>query len=92
MADNPEMIERVARAIWSADRNVGGYGWEWLDESWRAGYYAQARSAIEAMREPTEEMIERGDDHAKGWFASISVTYDSEEVWHAMIDAALGKH
>jgi hypothetical protein len=67
------MVERVSRAIRLS-----------LDET---GYYPDAaRAAIEAMREPTPEMIEAGN--IPGWDDSVSVGL-SEEIWPAMIDAAL---
>jgi hypothetical protein len=66
-----DMIERVARAIYNAecwDTAVPGF------------YQRAARTAIEAMREPTEEM-----SHA-GWRTASDI---STVVWQAMIDAAL---
>jgi hypothetical protein len=66
-----EMIERVAKAIWEANH---GYD----------GGLAQARAAIAAMREPTEEMITAGE-HA------YLPTCNFEAVYHAMIDAALAE-
>lgn len=76
-----EMVERVARAIALAD----------LDPETRAAvdpdvwfvaesYYALARAALEAMREPTQDML----------LADPRRDMDlSEESWAAMIDAAL---
>ena len=76
--NSDDMIERVARAI--AEQNHGSTWDEWIDE---------ARAAIEAMREPTEAMInglriaqECGDSTAALW---------APLVWRAMIDAALGE-
>jgi hypothetical protein len=43
---------------------------------------AMAIAAISALREPTEEMVKRGDQILPACV---------EEVWQAMIDAALGK-
>ena len=61
-----EMIERVGRAIAK-------------DQCWPAGTNTElvARAAIEAMRQPTQEMIEAADSE---FF---------EEIWQQMIDAAL---
>jgi hypothetical protein len=73
-----EMVERVARAIWSATTPI-----KWDDAS-DDDYYdgpgrntvrLAAHAAIEAMREPTDE---QWDQYAL-------------EIWHAMIDAALGE-
>jgi len=70
--NSDDMIERVARAI--AEQNHGSTWDEWIDE---------ARAAIEAMREPTEAMINAGDrtDH----------DVEATMVWRAMIDEALGE-
>lgn len=70
-----EMVERVARAMmyadWGSDRTPPP------DVSIK-NYYAMARAAIEAMREPTAGMVEA----TEGW--------DSHRVaWQLMIDAAL---
>jgi hypothetical protein len=71
-----EMIERVSRAIRDAEDNMAN---DWLDV---------ARAAIEAMREPTDEMLSAAgtrrpvDDEVMGpdhpW-----------ALWDSMIDAAL---
>ncbi len=45
------MVERVARALCAAD------GYSWAEDEL---YMRQARAAIEAMREPTEEMQKAG--------------------------------
>ena len=66
------MIERVARAIAKSQ----GSNPRWNREGW----LKDARAAIEAMREPTEEM-----SHA-GWRTDSGI---STVVWQAMIDAAL---
>lgn len=66
-----EMIERVAKAIgktvYETDRG-GLTGWD---------ANAVARAAIEAMREPTEAMLEAASGSIARW------------AWPAMIDAAL---
>lgn len=64
------MIERVALAI--------------MDANWRreTDYNELAKAAIAAMREPTDEMVDRGQDarlDGGGYYA----------IWEAMIDAAL---
>jgi hypothetical protein len=70
-----EMIERVARAICRAEYGPGDAGWE--------NQIPAARAAIEAMREPTGDMVE-----------GLAVTFDLSEqavllFWRQMIDAAL---
>lgn len=87
-----EMVKRVARAIAlgmgeNPDENVGSL----LDENkviWQ-DYEKAARSAIEALRVPTEAMLKEGagvgdgnDDYAIGERAA-------GDAWQAMIDAAL---
>ena len=76
-----EMIERVARAITVAegDDPDGGTG-SLLNEGevWWQHRIPQARAAIEAMREPTKEI------------SAMSYCADNaENLWPAMIDAAL---
>jgi hypothetical protein len=61
-----EMVERVARAL--ADCAL-----EPFDAISRQKFMGDARAAIEAMREPTEAMLERGDHgtSAAGWASMI---------------------
>jgi len=68
-----DMIERVARAIYAA---------ECWDTAAPGFYQHAARAAIEAMREPTEVMLD-----AAMQFASC----DLKSEWQAMIEAALGE-
>lgn len=79
------MIERVAEAIYEADV---GKGWHLHSEF----YLKAARAAIEALREPTEEMAVTGGSACK------YVDDDGEngvnranayECYKAMIDEAL---
>ena len=85
-----EMIERVARAIFTeANAASSGYG-EWCTDDMAN---AAARAAIEAMREPTEAMIDAGDDIcpiARGTEShKMSGGVVPEDYWRAMIDAVL---
>ena len=70
-----EMIERVAEAI--AAREALMYP-SHFDAK------ALARAAIEAMREPTEEMVSAS--YGPRWAEN-----EIEDKWGRMIDAALGK-
>ena len=71
------MVERVARAIASDSNTI----WDNLDEGSRANYESMARAAIEAMREPTEEMLWAGiEDKSDDGLISR---------WESMIDSAL---
>jgi hypothetical protein len=80
-----EMIERVARAI--HEKQTEGWSGEFVSV-W-TDYVGCARAAIEAMRDPTKAMADRGDDAA----ATLAITHDSGAVytWQLMIDVALGK-
>ena len=68
------MVERVAKAIRDAS----------TQDDWTR---AAARAAIEAMREPTEAMMEAVDcgGRKRGWLSGKM----RESNWCAMIDAAL---
>ncbi len=74
----PEMVERVAGALFEAAR---GIKWEYADDANRGGFLTEAQAAIAAMREPTEAMAEA----AESWPES----YGPRETWRLMIDAAL---
>jgi hypothetical protein len=71
-----EMVERVARAI--------AYSETADPEIWSA-FVEVARAAIEAMREPTEQMADIGDT-ATGYPIYAVSGYT---VWRSMIDEAL---
>ncbi len=89
-----EMIERVARSMFHAENEPHKaetkYGelWDWLDvmPAVRERHMTNARAAIKAMREPTEEMIEKGSDARR---PGNSRWGNSHGTWKAMIDAAL---
>lgn len=73
-----EMIERVAKAI----ANQQGY-YPTLNY---AAWWDQARVAIEAMRDPTAEMMDAGNAARE---ASISAEVNTLATWHGMLEAAL---
>jgi hypothetical protein len=81
-----EMVERVARAI--AKARHPGLTWptksdpEYIQTVHT--YLRDARAAIEAMREPTEEMIKASN---REWDGRMS--HRSSGAWQVMIDAAL---
>lgn len=95
-----EMVERVARRICRAaimgvrtiegEPNLAESGMldRLVEDKWEA-YAPIARAAIEAMREPTNEMIAAGYDEEKVGYGPDGVP--AELVWEAMIDAALGE-
>jgi hypothetical protein len=78
-----EMVERAALAM--AHRK------DWNDfpqESAWAWRHA-ARTAIEALREPTEAMIEAAEKWDSPYEGESGIPADAETHWQAMIDAAL---
>jgi len=79
-------VEGVAKAIAARDLDEGDgfYDWFALTEEVTDKYLAMARAAIDAMREPTEAMVNAGYD--VGYSPDPLPT---DEVWRAMIDAAL---
>lgn len=79
------MIERVAQAIAKAQTQT--------ESMWQA-FLPEASAAIEAMREPTEAMVDAGGDEevfADG-AAYMSLGRVAVEAYQAMIDAALAEH
>jgi len=75
----PPMVHAVAEALRAACLKEYGSNWNY-DVSW-----SFARAAIEAMREPTKAMIERGSDQCDGSKSA------AEGVWWNMLDAALAE-
>jgi len=73
----PEMIQRVARAI-HRKRHGDERGWQSVSP--------EARAAIEAMREPTPEMVA-----GLGAAAMSRPDLTIAEMWRAMFDAALAE-
>lgn len=86
-----EMVERVALAIYVAE--IGGpEGWNHPRvEAGKERWFAKARAAIEAMREPTQQMRLAG---IAEWSRSDPTpehesTLVFNAIWRAMTDAAL---
>ena len=80
-----EIIERVARAAYESLFNG-----EWPDVGTSIsadGFRTAARAAIEAMREPTDEMKNCSEE--VHWGYSCHVCGGLTEGWYKMIDAAL---
>jgi hypothetical protein len=91
-----EMIERAAKAIFKSRYGEPEHDAFWpdrLDEIVNGppfdaeGYRSMARAAIEAMREPTEAMIEKGV-----WSRSENGRYGPRDIaitiFQAMVDEA----
>jgi hypothetical protein len=85
-----EMIERVARAICKSrflDSGTGDDGWDDASPEIRCDYRAEARAAIEAIREPTDAMVER----AVGEFSGYPRAAIFRAIFIHMIDAVLAE-
>ena len=74
-----EMIERVARALATAEGENPNSTWMF--------YENKSRAAVEAMREPTEEMKAAFDKDVDDWFDHQ--IHDDHHLYKCMIDAAL---
>lgn len=86
------MIEKVARAIMIAGGGCEVVDWEAeaVDNPNVDRALKQARAAIEALREPTEEMCRDGARSMRGSDSMIhSSNLDALLVWRAMIDATM---
>lgn len=86
-----DMVERVAMAL-AAEMEEGfprftQQRWDQLTVLARAAFRQRARVAIEAMREPTAEMVGRAAGGPQ-WATSLSGKMH-EASWKLMIDAAL---
>lgn len=79
--DGMTMIERVARAI--AAKETGS-------ETNYRDFVDAARAAIEAMREPTDEMVRAGRA-VDGQYNTVRASIDAAAHYRAMIDKALEK-
>lgn len=77
-----DMVEKVARAIWTMRMEGGWNSYDELPDNRKATVRTYARAAIEAMREPTELMFNAGHDCAG---------FGVDDGWPAMIDAALAE-
>lgn len=92
--DPMTMVERVARAIWAKATELVPDGdrvpWEDVNYGFQADILGQARAAIEAMREPTPDMLKGSG----GWDEKIHWNEPFPNAlghWRAMIDAALSE-
>jgi len=80
-----DMVERIAKALRESDIDHGH-----ADEGTELGsYFAPARAAIEAMREPTESMWDAATKAAERDEAHMSTYHCVGEAYRAAIDEAL---
>lgn len=78
-------VESVARAIASDEH-------DWNNAIVRELLIKRACAAIEAMREPTDEMLKAGTSAAVSYDQRFEGPEDiSEQIWDGMIDAALNE-
>lgn len=91
MTDTSEsMVERVARAIYEGRNGRGARAWGSQPNAHKEPYRSDARAAIEAMREPTDEMIIEGVETLNHSLGDGSVMdRDPLFAWRAMIHVAL---
>ncbi len=97
-----EVVERIARAL--AWRHFDRRAWtgacpktertQWLVNHYWTNFTEDASAALEAIREPTEAMIERGsqitvaaDFDTTGAYRLVGTV--SPDVWRAMVGEAL---
>jgi hypothetical protein len=82
-----DMVERVAEALHKSDdaRSNARFRVSWKDclPAYQEMIRADAIAAIEAIREPTDEMVKAGAEASGDW---ESCTRDA---WHAAIDSIL---
>jgi len=104
MPDSMDIVERVARAIAQASGDITLAFHEpkpsdtpsiaMLKKADTEKALRMARAALEAIREPTEAMVEAGDaaqTETDGPYAGEQVAMASFVPWRAMINAALGE-
>lgn len=91
-----EMLERVARIMWSAFATEGTYDEDRHDDV--PQYLETARLILTAVREPTEAMlaVEKPMCNLGSGPPDYSGSHNSllkadKEMWQAMIDAALSE-
>jgi hypothetical protein len=71
-------VEQIARAFYDGGDDEGDWRLGDLDETGRLEVMEMAEDALEAMRHPTQAMLDAGGP-------------DGLRVWQAMIDAALAE-
>jgi len=89
-----DMVERVARAIWNED-SVRATGrdrridWSDAGPADHAKFASLARAAIAAMREPTDGMVQAGQEEWGPSVGTIMLSDLMRRTHRAMIDATL---
>jgi hypothetical protein len=83
-----EMVERVARALYDANKFKRGWDHPKINKNWHRIYRAQAKNAISEMRHALPSMIELGKS-ATGDGEIFLTDEQIRDCWYAMICAAL---
>lgn len=90
VVDDPTMVERVARAIWSENQPAGAPAYEELDFLDQGRVKMIARACIREMLKPTDEMIRAGTISWDAMDGSPAVPmFEPTKPYQAMILAAL---
>jgi hypothetical protein len=89
MTKQPDMIERVARAMCEQCAAEFGGPVKLEESPAREAWISSARAAIEAMHEPTEAMEMAGNDALSDNGVCPVDDSDAPLAWRAMIDEAL---
>lgn len=91
-------LERAARALYVRESPpTDHYAWEDIEEAERDHYRANVRAVLQAIREPTSEMLSAGNitipaqDDCTPCFEYDLGEYEAQKVWQAMIDRALSE-
>lgn len=79
------MIEKVARAMYEHSRPVDSPLFDDLDDRFKIEFLQAVEAGIEAMREPTKQMIEAATN-GPNYNHSLELT---KEIWAKGIEAAL---
>lgn len=96
------IIEKAAKAIYEKRNGAGCKPWARLPKAHKEPYLLDARAALEAIREPTLEMLDEGNRsfrqaHSSGISGMTieaqirSETFRFDAGWKAAIDAALNE-
>lgn len=89
------MVEKVAKRLCAADmqyrlENFTEYTWQLMLEGNKNRFRSAARAAIEAMREPTEAMLDVAEDKLPLYREYDATDRKYATTWYsAVIDAAL---
>lgn len=83
-----DVVEKVARAIHEAEPSVP---WECCHIARKNDCYAMAIAAMEALLEPTEEMVRAATDYIATNIDGGCSAHDAREVLRTAITRAMGK-